>query len=243
VASDAVKLAVGGLLDAVAPPLLAAKPEAAASAPALVVGAGADTLTGDTADASAQPKPEPRARAGRTPPGQIAGYVSAGVGAAASLAGWILYAHHANLQSDYVDALNAGTPERFDAYRAAADFDAVPSVVLGLGSGALALGAPGYLPEQPGVPWWAWVSGVAGLGLAGVGLKLALDAGSCLEDPLGRCTDPGLATRVGTLLLLQSMPFVSLPLTYGVRALLGERATVEASAHARGAYFVLGGVL
>jgi hypothetical protein len=237
-AADAVKVAVGGLLDGIQPPAIVA--ESMASSP--LVTPVPEAVSGAAVE-EGEGSPARDARPDRVPAGRVAGYVSAGIGAAASITGWILYGHHASLQSDYAEALNADSPERFDAYRRASDFDAVPSVVLGLGSGALALGAQGYLPQQPAVPWWAWVSGALGVGLAGVGLKLALDAGSCLEDSFGRCTEPGLATRVGTLLLLQSMPFVSLPITYGVRALLGERATVSASARAHGAYFVLGGVL
>lgn len=175
---------------------------------------------------------------------QIAGLTAGAVGLAANLTGWGLFMRHADLQADYTEALNAQSPERFEAYRQVAGFDLLPAVTLGAGAGVLAASLPLWLPERPGVPAWAWAGGGAGLVAAAAGLKLVFDAGDCLLDDFGRCTQPALATRAGTLLVLQSVPLLALPIVYGVRALSGGRIEGSLSVQARrGALLTLQGQL
>src|SRR5205823_1425586 len=97
-------------------------------------------------------------------------------------------------------------------------FDLTPKLTLGAGAGVLTASLPLWLPAQPGVPWWAWGTGGIGLVTAGIGLKLALDAGSCVTDDFGRCTQSELATGLGSQLMLQSVPFLALPLVYAIRS-------------------------
>ncbi len=173
----------------------------------------------------------------------IIGLSSAGVGLAASLAAWGLLARHSALQTDYTVAHDVRSPDRFEAYRQVSDFDAVPSIALGAGSVLLSASLPLWLPEHAGVPWWAWGSGAVGTLGAAVGLKLAIDAGECTVDEFGRCTSPVLATRVGTLLLLQAVPFLALPVTYGVRALTGGEVEAKVAIGQGGAQLTFEGRL
>jgi hypothetical protein len=152
---------------------------------------------------------------------RIGGWVAAGAGAAVVLGAWITYGHLSSLQSDYVSALATDSPRRFEAYRRVEAYDSVPLAASAVGAGVLTASLPLWLPEHAGVPWWAWASGGAGVVVGVVGTKLSVDAGHCLVDDFGRCIAPALATRLGPSLILQALPFIAVPIVYGVRALLG----------------------
>lgn len=152
---------------------------------------------------------------------RITGYVLSGLGLVTSAVGWGLQMQLGSKQTTYAEAVNAQTPERFQAYREVENFARKPQITLGLGAAMLTAGMPLWLPENPRVPWWAWTGGGVGAVVAGIGIKLAVDTPGCLKDEFGRCTDHALATRIGTQLMLQSVPLLALPVVYGVRALLG----------------------
>lgn len=154
---------------------------------------------------------------------RVTGYVLSGAGLVTTLVGWGLQLRLGSLQSYYAKATNIQSHVRFEAYRDVEDFSLAPQLTLGIGAGMLSAGMPLWLPEQKHTPWWAWTGGGLGLVAAGVGTKLAIDTRRCVEDEFGRCTNHVLATRLGTQLLLQSIPLLTLPIVYGVRAIWGRQ--------------------
>jgi hypothetical protein len=174
---------------------------------------------------------------------RIAGYALAGAGLAANVVGWGLQLRLQSLQSDYVQAVRARSPDRFEAFREVDSFDLPPKVTLGAGVALWTASLPLWLPTHQGIPWWAWLSGGAGLITAGIGTKLTLDAGSCVVDDFGRCTDPALATGLGIQLLLQSVPLLAVPVVYGLRTLLGRRESAQTDTRALHVQALQGGAL
>jgi hypothetical protein len=175
------------------------------------------------------------------------GYVAGGLGLVAHAAGWIAYGSLLDKQSAYTSALNQNQMPRVQtaAERTALDdinsaddlpivFDVTGAV---LSSGALPL----WLPKSDGIPWWGWVSGGAGLGLAITGAVLQANASSCELDRYQRCTEPAHATDLGPMLLLQSAPFLAVPVVQGIRMLTDERASVGVNVGAQRALITLEG--
>ena len=163
---------------------------------------------------------------------RTAGLVAAGLGLSADIAGWALYANLLSLQLDHGTALRERSAGRFDAYRAAEAAELAPKLTLGTGAAVLSASAPLWLPEQRGIPWWAWTAGRAGAVAVAFGVKLAIDASDCLRDELGRCVQPELATQLGTQLLLQAVPFLTIPIVYAVRSWMGAEVNAQLSLRA-----------
>jgi hypothetical protein len=174
----------------------------------------------------------------------MAGGVIGGVGLATQIAGWVLYARLLGEQGTYADALNANldpdmsTTDELNALRDIDAADDAPLIALGAGAVLTSASVPMWLPEADGMPWWAWTSAGVGVALAATGAALTVAASDCEADRYDRCTDPALATDVGPLLLLQSAPFLAVPMTQLVRewldddakasiALTSERATLQ----------------
>jgi len=163
----------------------------------------------------------------------IVGYALAGAGVAAQVTGWVLYGRLLGRQDSYAAALNANTspmtrttPE-LNALRDIDAADEPPPIALGVGALMTTASVPLWLPQTDAIPWWGWASGGAGLVLAGVGAVLSVSAAGCEVDRYDRCTQAPLATDIGPLLLLQSMPLLAVPVVQGVRELTGDRARLD----------------
>ncbi len=153
----------------------------------------------------------------------VTGWSVGGLGLAGSAVGWGLYAHLLGLQSDYARTVNRGE-DYFEALRDIDTAEPGPRIALGAGSVALAAALPLVLPDERGVPLWAWLTGGAGLAVAATGTALSVTEASCeIDGGAGRCTDPMLAAHLGQMLLLQSLPLLSVPVTYGVRELVRDQ--------------------
>ena len=86
---------------------------------------------------------------------------------------------------------------------------------------------PLALPERHKTPWWAWVSGGVGLGLAGFSIAWGVTAdaepaGSCSSPTLNStevrsCISRGDQTSVALLTGLTSAPLITMPLVYLLR--------------------------
>lgn len=206
-------------------------------------------------EAEPEPKPEtpepvPQRHAEATPPRgeayeepvphgegpgalSIVGYALGGLGLAAHAASWISYAGLLDAQSAYVAALHANampalrTGAELTALR---DIDAADDapVIWGITGAALSTVAlPMWLPETDGIAWWGWASGGVGLALAITGAVVQANASSCVLDRYQRCAETALATDLGTMLLLQSAPFLAVPVVQGIRSLTEDRASVS----------------
>lgn len=144
---------------------------------------------------------------------RIWGYAGAAVSTAVLATGWVYWFIRR-------DEANQRLEEDFDS-----DYDGyrVPILVLG-GAGSLGLvaSAPLALPEQQGVPWWSYLVGAGGLGLAAYGIYVwQQDERSCLEsDESGCLRESRIDTLGGPFFAMQSLPFLAVPATYLVRHLV-----------------------
>ncbi|MDQ3037457.1 MAG: PEGA domain-containing protein [Myxococcota bacterium] len=102
---------------------------------------------------------------------------------------------------------------------------------VGIGSGLLASAAlPLLLPEEPDVPWWSWVIGAAGVGVATIGAVEIATATPCdLTMRQDRaCVDRAAPIDRGVVFLSMSAPLLTVPVVYLVRSALGSGASTAA---------------
>ncbi len=76
-------------------------------------------------------------------------------------------------------------------------------------------------PEAEGVPWWAWASGVVGLGAVGLGAYYFAVDGTCAEEISGGCASVVKVYDLGWLPLAVAAPLLTLPVTYLLRGVFG----------------------
>jgi hypothetical protein len=112
-------------------------------------------------------------------------------------------------------------------------------VFSGLGSVGLSASMVAILPEQPDVPWWSWLVGAGGVGLAVYGIYIWQESEyTCLEyGKNNQCVrSSNVDTMTGPFLAMQSLPFLAVPTIYLIRHLaFGEtdsraRADIELQA-------------
>lgn len=140
--------------------------------------------------------------------------VSLGVlGVGGTIAAWVLTAEWASTSSD------AASLEPRDTYAARVRArDSASDRVLVAGSaglGLLTLALPLWLPEEDGIPAWAWISGGAGALTLGVGAYLTAQHESLGIN--GEAPTQGLP--LGPLVMMHAAPLLGIPLTYAVRSL------------------------
>lgn len=82
------------------------------------------------------------------------------------------------------------------------------------------------LPDRDRVPWYAWVGGAAGLAAASTGIYALAAVDSCqIGDDRLACTAWTRDNLFAPLLLVQSAPLLTMPLTYAVSSALGPGAS------------------
>lgn len=145
----------------------------------------------------------------------IVGGVAAVTGGIALVASWSLYIARQNYRLRYwtnLDKDTIGNWENMGAW----------TLWMG-GFGAASLVASEYLllPESRDVPWWSWLAGGVGLGVAAVGVGFAVAGEKCAPVAIKPGTDLRLACSAGTAdgifgweLMLTAMPLINFPLTY-----------------------------
>lgn len=148
----------------------------------------------------------------------LVGALSAGFGAVSLVAGWTVYVARQNYRLELRPSVG---PDVIDGWETRGSW------ALGLGGfGAANLVAAEYLllPESSGVPTLAWIGGVAGLGVAAVGVGFWLGGTHCPPIPAQPGTEipldclSGVAdTTFGPLLVMSSVPLLNLPLVYLLR--------------------------
>jgi hypothetical protein len=143
-----------------------------------------------------------------------------GVGAAAYVASWILYAHQLSLESDYRKVRDL--PDTSEAERRIArieSFELVPPILAFASAGVVSAALPFVLPESElSSPPAAVAVGGAGVLLAGVGAFFLIQAAGCeTYDALGRCDDVLATTRFGGLLISGALPLLMTPVVYWIR--------------------------
>ncbi|NOY92250.1 MAG: PEGA domain-containing protein [Deltaproteobacteria bacterium] len=143
------------------------------------------------------------------------GWVIAGAGVAALGLGYALearsrglgdrYARAEPVDPDFTSRQGDWQSSRYPVYGLAALGGVGASVGLGLA-----------LPARGGVPWYAWLSGAAGVGLVASGVVVGLGASSCgnIASDRVRCVDRGKSVDLAVLLAMTGAPLLSVPLSY-----------------------------
>lgn len=166
-------------------------------------------------------QPAPRhADAGPSTGVRVAGWITTGTGTAGLVAGWLFWF---SLQS-HEDDLAIANPAAmgFVDLQKSVDDARLPILVSGLAGGGLAtIGLPLLLPATDGVPWWSWIAGAAGAGLAGVGAFELATEGDCVGTTCTRREQTGI---LGAVLLAHAAPLIALPIVYLVRSATGDPA-------------------
>lgn len=144
-------------------------------------------------------------------------WVGAGVSLGAVGAGWGFWVARSG---EWNRRLDAGNLSDYDGYRA-------PILLFtGLGSlgliSCLALG----LPRASGVPWWSYLVGAGGAGLAVYGIYAW--ARKDKECKNADCTEYTLVDKLGgPFFTMQSLPLLSVPIIYLFRSLAGENEATK----------------
>lgn len=173
---------------------------------------------------------------GRRPRGQfIAGITLASVGIAGLATGYALLIPRSSAAEDWFLSVDGGSEGRAAQQKW---FDLRGGIIASasVGSAALVTAMPLALPNRDKTPWWAWVSGGVGLGLAGFSIAWGVTAeaepsSSCsaptLDTTVTRaCVKRGEQTSIALLTGLTAAPLITMPLVYLFRP---SRAKLEPS--------------
>jgi hypothetical protein len=163
----------------------------------------------------------------RMPRGKyIAGVALASVGSAGLLAGYVLIGPRARASEDWVRALDAGQGgASFQQKWINTGIGLV--VTSSAGAAALVTALPLALPKQAKTPWWAWMSGGLGVGLAAFSVAYGVTAESepatsctsLVTDPTDARTCVRHSERVSAAILTgaTAAPLLTIPLVYLLR--------------------------
>jgi hypothetical protein len=161
---------------------------------------------------------------GRRPRGQfIAGLTLVGVGIAGLATGYALLMPRSDAAVSWVNEIDNGGQDT-SAQQKWFDLRGAIIATGAVGSAALVAAMPLALPEREKTPWWAWVSGGAGLGFAAFSIAWGVTAEaepstSCSAQGLDTfevrsCVNRGQHTSVALLTGLTSAPLLTMPLVY-----------------------------
>ncbi|MEM7135812.1 MAG: PEGA domain-containing protein [Myxococcota bacterium] len=180
--------------------------------------------TGGSAPAAATTDARP---AGRRPRGQlISGLTLVGVGVASLATGYALLNPRSNAAERWIDEVDAGGQDT-SAQQKWFDLRSGILATASIGGAALVAAMPLALPERGKTPWWAWMSGGLGVGLAAFSIAWGVTAEA---KPVASCSDPMLSsddvrscakrgdqTGVAVLTGLTAAPLITMPLVYLLR--------------------------
>ncbi|MCZ7677603.1 MAG: hypothetical protein M5U28_02030 [Sandaracinaceae bacterium] len=154
--------------------------------------------------------------------------------------GWGLFADLTGATDAFRD--DSPTAPGFLDRQAAMDGRETALYLTGIVSGVVAtVGVPLLLPREPGVPWWSWIIGVAGLGAVGGGVAALAIEGGCVDQA---CTRREPLGALGALLLGHGAPLLAVPIVYLLRDVTGSHdVRVEGAASPDGARLSIGGTL
>lgn len=184
-------------------------------------------------EASAAAEPDNRTQ-GRRPRGQfISGITLASIGIAGLGAGYALLIPRSSAAEDWIVAVDGGS-EGTAAQQRWFDLRGGIMASASVGSAALITAMPLALPERDKTPWWAWMSGGVGLGLAGFSIAWGVTAdasprvscsASTLDPAVPRaCVQHSEQTVLAVLTGLTAAPLITMPLVYLLRP---SRAALE----------------
>lgn len=195
----------------------------AALVPSLTAESSADSVGAETLDEARRTAEEASTasadHAGDHP--GIAAWTLGGVGAAAHVTGWILFAYQLGLEGDYRKVRELDDPSEARRRMARIDsFELAPPLVAGAGALLGTAALPLLLPagDDSEVPAWSLGVGIGGLALAGVGAGLLIRGSGCDDfDRLARCDDVVTTTHLGALLISAAVPLLGVPVVHWFR--------------------------
>lgn len=175
---------------------------------------------------------------GRRPRGQfIAGTSLAAAGLAGLAAGYALLAPRARAAEDWTAAVDGGAEGR-SSQQQWIDLRGYILATSSFGALSLTAAMPLVLPNRAKTPWWAWLSGGVGVGLAAFSVAYGLTApaepdASCTQATLDPdvprgCIEHSERTTLALLTGLTAAPLITMPLVYLFRNV---RRPVEPTIH------------
>jgi hypothetical protein len=189
---------------------------------------GAEPLTvpcGGEGDAVAeQPIPDDGWPAHRRPRGQfIAGLTLASVGSVALITGYVLLVPRKNVAEDWINQVDA-MAEASSTQQKWLDLGGAIIWTSSVGAGALVAAMPLALPKHEKTPWWAWLSGGVGVGLAAFSVaygatadaepSVGCDGSSVSGGEARACVSRGEQVSLAILTGVSAAPLLTIPLVY-----------------------------
>lgn len=133
--------------------------------------------------------------------------------------GWIYRGQMEDGEDEFAGLESPGTPG-YSALPSAIAADRRNALIFGgLGAGVLTVGWGFLMPRRSGVPWWTWIVGAAGAGLAAWGVIETLKDGTCVGplDSTGQCVVETSPWVRGPLILGYALPLLLTPIVYAIR--------------------------
>ncbi len=138
-----------------------------------------------------------------------AGAMLAVIGGAGTAVSWVVYAERQGKRT-VISGMRDETSFR--------KLGVVAISTAGLGASLLSLSEYFWLPDERAIPPYAWVVGGIGLALAATAVTLSLTEATCrLGDDRVGCQNFWADHFFGPMLLIQSLPLLTTPLSYGLR--------------------------
>lgn len=164
---------------------------------------------------------------GRRPRGQfVSGLTLFGIGSASLVVGYALLAPRATAAESWVREVDSGGQDTSDQQKW---FDLGSAIVVAsaVAGATLVTAMPLALPERTKAPWWAWLSGAAGLGLAGFSIAYGVtadaapatgcDSSAVSSADVRTCISRGEQTSLAILTGITAAPLITMPLVYLLR--------------------------
>lgn len=176
-----------------------------------------DCHTGELVVVAETDTPDDKPSRVRPPRGRfISGVTLASVGTASVLAGYGLLIARRAAGNDWL-----AEPASLDALSKWLNLGTGLIITGSTGSAMLVTAMPLVLPYKSKTPWWAWLSGGLGLGLAAASIATAVTADprpaqSCSVNNLNPepCTERGKQTDLAIMLGVTAAPLLTMPLVY-----------------------------
>jgi len=163
----------------------------------------------------------------RMPRGQfIAGVTLASVGSAALITGYVLMVPRASVAEDWIAQGNTDPPPADTTATQQKWLDLGGAIIwtASVGAAALIAAMPLALPKHEKTPWWAWLSGGVGVGLAAFSVAYGVTAEDepsvgCVSSSvdgsaISACVRRGEQVSLAILTGVTAAPLLTVPLVY-----------------------------
>jgi hypothetical protein len=167
--------------------------------------------------APVEPQPEPPAEPSVDDQSVVPGVILAVLGAGALGTGWVFYSLRQDIRLlPLENDLSVVDLDNFHNHGSAS------LALAGLGAALLAVSEYFWLPNDTGVPVWAWPVGALGVAVGVVGVALATLGPNCelREDDRVRVSCQSFTSDLyfGPLIAMHALPLLAVPISYALRA-------------------------